>query len=249
MRRTLTDQAGLSPWAVVAILAVLAVGFFVMLGIGGVAWYLIAHRPTPAPTGPLPRPSPPAPYGSPAPAPQPRGPVRYAHYIDPDAEFAVDYPETWQVHPWRQGVNFFPPGEDPRHGTLAFFSKALGAGAGRLVPGKQLLNDVVQGQQSRYPDFRVVRWQVRPGLSQGTEEAYLEAVWTNARGERMHGAAHFTILHSYVVRTSMWYMRFYRSQEVAWSSLLPVFEYMVESYKVMGQAPGPWPSPSPTPTP
>jgi hypothetical protein len=55
------DQAGVSMWAVVAVLGVLFVGFFLLLGIGGIAWYVIAHRPgpgpVPAPTAPAPGPS------------------------------------------------------------------------------------------------------------------------------------------------------------------------------------------------
>lgn len=255
MRQARTGQAGVSVWVVVAVLAALVFGFLVLLGMGGVAWYLISHRPSPPPPVPVPSgqsptaaPTGPAPQPS-APLPQPPGPIRYARYIDPDGEFAVDYPDTWRVFPNRQGVVFSPPTEDPREGTQAFFSKLVGQTGRGLIPAQQLLDEVVQGERRRYPDYQVVQRWVRPGPFRETEEAYLEAVWTNARGERMHGAGRFLLLHSATVQASMWRLIFYRSQETAWLSLLPVFQHMEQSFQPGSTGPGPGPSPSPTPTP
>gem|GEM_PF-1790425 len=175
--------------------------------------------------------------------------MRYTRYLDPGGEFAVDYPDSWRVFPHRQGVVFFPSTDDPREGTQAFFSKLYGSPARGVIPAQQLLEEVVQGQQSRYPDYQVVQRWVRPGPFRETEEGYLEAVWTNARGERMHGVGRFLVFHSAAVQTTMWRLIAYRSQEAVWGSLLPVFQHMEQSFQPGATGPGPWPSPSPTLTP
>jgi hypothetical protein len=73
-------------------------------------------------------------------------------------------------------------------------------------------------------------------------------VWTNRRGERMHGAGRLQFTHSNLAG-SMWRALAYRTQEAAWRSLLPVFLHMERSYQPGSLAPGPAATPSPTPTP
>ncbi|MDR7447420.1 MAG: hypothetical protein QN151_07860 [Armatimonadota bacterium] len=264
MRRTLTDQAGLSPWAVVAILAVLAVGFFVMLGIGGVAWYVLARRPAPPPPAlqpgqePAPQPARPATPARPGPQPsfpagqpwpsspsgpspaggQPAGPppqVSYSWYLDPGGEFCVQYPSGWRVLPGESGVSFTPPGEDSSDGSSASFSRML-ATYGRVVPAQQDLDGLVGRMRRQYPDLRVETLQIRP-MPQDSESAFLEASWTNGRGEPMHGVLLGTYLHSRVANFSMKHFKAFQAQRVAWPSLVPVFQHMARSHAFLPQKP------------
>ncbi|MCS7234778.1 MAG: hypothetical protein RMM30_02200 [Armatimonadota bacterium] len=249
MRVLWKSQRGFSTWAVVAVLAVLVTGCFVLLGIGGVAWYLLAQRPTPPPPAPQPtapplQPSGPPPGPLPAlqptpaapPTPDPRtgpSPASLSLYIDPQGEFCVRYPAGWQVLPHRAGVAFAPPGEDPQNGTSAFFTRLLGV-QGRIVPAREDLESFTAQMRQRHPDFRVDALSVRP-MPQDSESAFLQASWTNARGEPMRGVLIGLYLHSAVARFTLKQWKTFQSQQVAWSSLEPVFQQMARSFTPLRQ--------------
>lgn len=256
MRRVWTEQAGVSTWAVVAVLAALAVGFFLLLGLGGIAWYVIAHRPAPelvpaptapaptppaGPTAPAPEPLRPSPTASPhapappaaQPSPSTAGPVRYARYIDPDGEFAVDYPDTWQVATRSSGVAFSPPGQEPPEGTHAFFSRSMTRQG--VVPARQDAEELVRQSRSRHPDFEVLELSVRPGPFPGTEVVFLSARWTNARGERMRGILLGRYSYSQVANFTLRRVHVFQSQEAVWASLESVFMHMEQSFQPLRQ--------------
>jgi len=251
VRRVWTDEAGVSTWAVVAVLGALVVGFFLLLGIGGVAWYVIAHRPgpTPVPTPtvpPSPGPTGPSddcarvrlpscgtpPTTPPSPAPT-AGPVRYARFVDPEGEFTVEYPDTWQVATPSGGVVFSPAGQGPPEGTYAFFSRGMARQG--IVPARQDADELVRQSRSRYPDFEVLELSVRPGPFAGTETVFLSARWTNARGERMRGVLLGHYSHSQVANFTLRRIHVFQAQEVTWASLESVFMHMEQSFEPLRQ--------------
>ncbi len=267
MKRVWADEAGVSTWTVVAVLGALFVGFFLLLGIGGVAWYVIAHRPgpgpVPAPTAPVPGPSavPTAPPQTVPPSPGPTGPsddcarvnlpscgtpptappsavptagpVRYARFIDPEGEFTVEYPDTWQVAQPSSGVVFSPPGQGPPEGAYAFFSRGMARQG--IVPARQDAEELIRQSRSRYPDFEVLEQSVRPGPVAGTETVFLSARWSNARGERMRGILLGFYSHSQVANFTLRRVHVFQSQASVWTSLESVFVHMQRSFQPLRQ--------------
>ncbi len=201
-----------------------------------------ATQPQPPAAAPAPatQPPPPAPAlgGAPVPLPTPPGTptdtgapgVQMQRYRGGGGQFAIDYPEGWQVKEApAQGTAVFYK-DDPDEGTsfaVIPFQRVQGEGNAR-----QVIELIAQAIRRQYPDFKVsvqgVKDVGQAGLVAQAMDA--DASWTGAHQQRMRGTI---LLYTFTTQGSGFTTYIFmggQAPTVAFDSVRPIFVKMMQSF-------------------
>ena len=153
--------------------------------------------------------------------------VQMQAYQDPQGEFTIEYPQTWQVQVEANGFTVFYQ-DDPVEGTCVAVLP-LATLNGQVTP-EEFVRTITQQLQQTYPDFHMVKVTVNPSPDQQGQIATASAEWTNHRGEQMGGVVQFKIGPNAEGNTGVVLIS-QQAPIVAWKSASPVLYAIYRSFK------------------